>query len=298
MVISPSARQETWVWSLGQEDQLKKEMAPHSSILAWEIPWTEESGGLQRVTRVEHINSLATSELKWTGMDKLNSDDNYIYNCGQESHRGNGVALIIKESEMQYLHATLKITVWSQFFSKVNNSTVIQVYTPNTNAEEAQVDHFYENPEGLLELTPKKDVLFIKGDCNAKVGSQEIHAETSKVGLGTQNEAGQILTEFCQENTVVIVITILQQHKRQLYTWTSPNGQYQDQIDYIFCNWRWKSFVQSAKTRPGTVCGSDHQLLIAKSRLKVKKGRKITRAARNNLNQIPYKYTVAAAKSL
>ena len=85
---------------------------PHSSIPAWRrIPWTEESGGLQRVTRVEHIDSIATSEPKWTGMGKLNSDDNYIYNCGQESHRGNGVALIIKESEMQYLHATLKITV-------------------------------------------------------------------------------------------------------------------------------------------------------------------------------------------
>ena len=93
-------------------------MAPHSSILAWEIPWREESGGLQRVTRVEHIDSLATSELKWMGMGKLNSDDNYIYNCGQESHRGNGVALIIKESEMQYLYATLKITNYLNSFPR------------------------------------------------------------------------------------------------------------------------------------------------------------------------------------
>ena len=80
----------TQVQFLGQEDPLEKEMAPHSSILAWEIPWTEESGGLQGIIRAGHIDILASSELKWTGMGKLNSDDNFIYNCGQESHRGNG----------------------------------------------------------------------------------------------------------------------------------------------------------------------------------------------------------------
>ena len=97
---------------------------------------------------------------------------------------------------------------------------------PTSNAEEAEVEWFYEDLQDLLELTPKKDVLFIIGDWNAKVGSQEIHGVIGKFGLGVQNEAGQRLTEFCQENTWVIAITLFQQHKRRLYTWTSPDGQY------------------------------------------------------------------------
>ena len=111
------------------------------------------------------------------------------------------------------------------------------------------------------------------GDWNEKVGSQEIPGVTGKFGLGVQNEAGQRLTEFCQENTLVIAKTLFQQQKRQLYTWTSPDGQYQNQIDYFLCNQRWRSSMKSAKTRPGVDCGSDHELLIAQFRLKLKKVR-------------------------
>ena len=111
-------------------------------------------------------------------------------------------------------------------------------------------------------------------------------------GLGVHNKAGQRLTEFCQENTLVIANTLFQQHKRRLYTWTSPDGQYWNQIDYIFCSQRWRSSIQSAKTRPGADCGSDHEFLIAKFRLKLKKIGKTTRLSRYNLNQIPYNYTV------
>ena len=163
------------------------------------------------------------------------------------------------------------------------NITVIQVYAPTTNAEEAEVEWFYEDTQDLLELTPKKDVLFIIGDWNAKVGSQEIPGVTVKFGLGVQNEAGQRLTEFFQENALVIANTLFQQHKRRLYTWTSPNDQHQNQIDYILCSQRWRSSIQSAKTRPGTYCGTDHELLIAKLRLKLKKVGKTTRPFRYDL---------------
>ena len=104
------------------------------------------------------------------------------------------------------------------------NITVIQVYAPTSNTEEAE--RFYEDLQDLLELTPKKDVLFIIGDWNAKVGSQETPGVTGKFGLGMQNEAGQRLIEFCQENALVIANTLFQQHKRRLYTWTSPDGQH------------------------------------------------------------------------
>ena len=100
------------------------------------------------------------------------------------------------------------------------NITVIQVYAPTSNAEEAEVEGFYEDLQDLLELTPKKDVLFIIGDWNVNVGSQETPGVTGKFGLGMRNEAGQRLTAFCQENALVIANTLFQQHKRRLYTWT------------------------------------------------------------------------------
>ena len=128
------------------------------------------------------------------------------------------------------------------------NITVIQVYAPTTNAEEAEVERFYEDLQDLLELTPKKVVLFIIGDWNAKVGSQQTPGVTGKFGLGIRNEAGQRLIEFCQENALVIANTLFQQHKRRLSTWTSPDGQHRNQIDYILCSQRWRSFIQSAKT--------------------------------------------------
>ena len=112
------------------------------------------------------------------------------------------------------------------FQGKLFSTTVIKVYAPTTNAEEAEVEQFYEYLQDLLELTPQKDVLFIIGDWNAKAGSQEIHGVTGKFDLRVHNEAGQRLTEFCQENALVIAKNFFQQGKRQLYTWASPGGEY------------------------------------------------------------------------
>ena len=165
------------------------------------------------------------------------------------------------------------------------NITVIQVYALTTNAEEAEVEWFYQDLQDL-ELTPPKDLLFIIGDWNAKVGSQETPGVTGKFGLGIWNEARQRLMEFCQENALVIANTLFQQHKRRLYTWASRDGQHQNQIDYILCSQRWKSSIQSAKTRPGTDYGSDLELLITKFRLKLKKVGKATRPFRCDLNQL------------
>ena len=180
------------------------------------------------------------------------------------------------------------------FQGKPFNITVIQVYTPNTNAEEAEVERFYEDLQDFLELTPKKDVLFMIGDWNAKVGSQDTPGITGK--FGEQNEAGQKLTEFCQENTLVIADILFQQHKRRLDRWTSPDGQHRNHIDYILCSRRWRRSIQSAKTRPGADCGSEHELLIVKFRFKLQNVVKITRPFSYDLNQIPYDYTVEVTK--
>ena len=171
-----------------------------------------------------NIDILGISELSWTGMGEFNSDDHYIYYCGQESLRKNRVAIIVSERvQNAVLGCNLKNKrmVSVHFQGKPFNITVIQVYI---NAEEAEAEQFYEDLQDLLELTPKRDVLFIIGVWNAKVGSQEIPGVTSKFGLGVQNEAGQRPTEFCQENVLVIANTLFQQHKRRPYTWTSPDG--------------------------------------------------------------------------
>ena len=160
----------------GPGNPLEKGMATHCSILAWKIPWTEETGKLLSMgpQRVEH---------------------NWVINrCNLKNDRMSSAL----------------------FKGKPLNITVIQVYAPTSNAEEAEVEWFYEDLKDLLKLTPKKDVLFIIGDWNAKVGSKQTPGVTGKFGLGIQNEAGQRLIEFCQENALVITNTLFQQHKRRL----------------------------------------------------------------------------------
>ena len=200
----------------------------------------------QEMIRV-NVEILGISELKWTGMGEFNSDDHYIYYCGQESLRRNGVAIMVNRRVWNaVLGCNLKndrmISV--RFQGKPFNITIIQAYAPTSNAKEAEVERFYEDLQDLLELTPKKDVLFIIDNWNAKVGSQETPGVTGKFGL-------------------------FRQHKKRLYTWTSPDGQHQNHIDYILCSQRWRSSIQSAKSRSGADCGSDHELLIAKFRLKL-----------------------------
>ena len=162
-------------------------------------------------------------------MGEFNSDDNYIYFYGQESLRRNGVATIVnKRVRNAVLGCNLKNdrTISVRFQGKPFNITVIQVYGPTSNTEAAEAEWFYEDLQDLLELTPEKDVLFIIGDWNAKVGSQETPRVTGKFGFGVWNEAGKRLIVFCQENALVITNTLFQQHKRRLYTWTSPDGQH------------------------------------------------------------------------
>ena len=179
-----------------------------------------------------------------------------------------------------------------RFQGKPFNITVIQVYAPTGNAEAAEVEWCCEDLQYLLEITPKKDTLFITGDGNAKVGSQETPGVTGKFGLGVQNEVGQRLIELCQRNALIIANILFQEHKRRLYTWTSPDGQHQNKTDYILYSQRWRSSIQSEKTRPGADYGLDYELLTAKFRFKLKKVGKITRPFRYELFQIPYDCTV------
>ena len=161
-------------------------------------------------------------------MTEFNSDDHFFYYCGQESLRGNGIPLIVNKRVWSAgLGCNFKNNrmVSVCFQGKPFNITLIQVYAPTTNDKEAKVEWFYENLQDLLGLIAKEDVLFIIEEWNAKVGSQEIPGITGKFRLGVQNKARRRLTQFCQENTLVIANTQFPKHKRWLYTWTSPDGQ-------------------------------------------------------------------------
>ena len=170
-----------------------------------------------------NINILGISQLKWTGMGEFNSVDHYIYYCGQESLRRNGIAIIVNKGVINAVLGCKENELCSfprQTIQYHSNPSLCP-----TRIAEAEVERFYEDLQDLLDITPKKDILFIIGDWNAKVGSQETSGVTGKFGLGVQNEAGQRLIEFCQENALVIANTLFQQHKRRPYTWTSPDGQ-------------------------------------------------------------------------
>ena len=178
-----------------------------------------------------NIDILRISELKWTGMGEFNPDDHYIYYYGQESLRRNGVAIMVNgRVRNAVVGCSLKndrmISV--PFQGKPFKITVIQIYAPTSNTGEGEAELFYEDLQDLLELTPPKDVLFIIGAWNAKVGSQETPAVTGKFGLGMWNEAGQRLIEFCQENALIIANTLFQQHKRRLHMditrWSTPKS--------------------------------------------------------------------------
>ena len=224
-------------------------------------------------------------------MGEFNSDDHYIYYCGQQSLRRSRVVLMVnKRVQNAVLGCNLKndrmISV--RFQGKPFNITVIQVYAATTNAKEAKVEQFYGDLQDLRELIPKKDVLFIIGDWKAKVASQEIPGVTVKFGLGVRNEAGQRLKEFCQENALVIQ-TLSSNNTRE----DSTHGHHQmvnTEIRLItfFAAKDGEALYSQQITRPGADCGSDHEILIAKFRLKVKTVGKTTRPFRYDRNQIPY----------
>ena len=182
----------------------------------------------QEMARV-NVNILGINKLKWTGMGEFNSDDHYIYYCRQESLRRNGVAIMVnKRVQNVVLGINLKndrmISV--RFQGKPFNITVIQLYVPNSNVEEAKVERIYEDLQDLLELTTKKRCPFHYRGLECKSRKSRNTWNNRKIGLGVQNEVGQKLIEFCQENALVIANTLFQKYKRRLYTWTSPDGQH------------------------------------------------------------------------
>ncbi|KHJ39844.1 endonuclease/exonuclease/phosphatase family protein [Trichuris suis] len=248
---------------------------------------------VKREMKRVNIDILGVSEVHWIGAGEFNSGEHCIYHRGHESGRRNGVALIVsRRIRRAIVGCTLKNdrTLSIRIKGKPFRITVIQVYALTAGRNESEINQFYPNLQRLLVETPRKDATLILGDWNAKVANQNIVGMTGKFGPGVQNQARARLIEFCQENSLTITNTLFQRPKRRLYTWTSPDGQHRNQINYILCSQRWRSCVQSTKTRPGAGCRSDRELLIAKFGLKLKTIRKADRPNRYNLENIPHEY--------
>ena len=219
------------------------------------------------------VEIMGISEMRWTGMGHFMSDDYEVYYCGQDTLRRNGVAFICTD-EMR--RCVMGFNLLSDRIATIRlqckpvNMTVLQVYAPTSTAEEGDMEDFYEKVQHVVDEIPRGDVLYVIGDWNAKVGQDETNGTTGRFGLGERNERGDQLVEFCSRNDFQIMNTFFKLHARRLYTWRSPDQTTRNQIDYIICKTRWRNSVRRVTTLPGADCGTDHNLLIAYVKIKLK----------------------------
>ncbi|XP_051513504.1 craniofacial development protein 2-like [Myxocyprinus asiaticus] len=246
----------------------------------------------REMTRL-NIDLLGISELHWKDNGHFQSDDFSVYYSGHQELRTNGVAFIAHKN---ITHAVESYTTISDRImaicirGKPLNITVLQVCAPMTDAPEDESKCFYAKIEEALEQVPKKYIVYIIGN-NAKVGSQEEWNIVGWFGLGKRNDAGECLVRFCHENHLRVSNTWFMQPKCCLYTWTAPNGQHRNQIDYILCSQCWKSSVLAIKTFPGAECGSDHELLVATIKVKFCNIKKNAPPKRFDVSKVPVLYT-------
>ncbi|BFY99382.1 hypothetical protein BsWGS_02422 [Bradybaena similaris] len=240
-----------------------------------------------------NIEILGISELKWTGMGHFITNEHYVYYSGHTQYKKNGVAFIVTKQ------AATSVIGYTPFNDRIitirlkgqpTNVTIVQVYAPTAEADIDEREQFYNTIQTVIDQIPSNDILFIMGDFNAKVGEEITQNVTGRFGLGTRNEAGENLVNFCAGNDLYVANTMFQQPKRRLYTWTSPNGLYRNQIDYFLCANRWKSSVVNCKTLPGAECGTDHELLIAEMKIKLKRKPRVIRPPKFNIDCITNEY--------
>ena len=239
------------------------------------------------------INILGVSELKWKGEGHFTSGDHTVYYCGK--NWVTGVAFVVgqelSKSVLGYNPINDRIILLRLRAIPVN-ITLIQVYCPTTAADEQEITTFYRQLESTVNAVSSKDLLLILGDFNAKVGDMVEDGVTGTHGLGTRNEAGDTLVQFCHERRLCITNTYYQLPKRRKYTWTSPDTKTRNQIDYILSQKRWRNAITSVKTLPGADCGSDHELLVANLKIRLKKQKTATLPPRYDLHNTPEAYAV------
>lgn len=213
----------------------------------------------------------------WTKMDwngHFQSDDYKVFYSGNDRLRRNRVALMLKQDVADAVRGSAARSDWIitiRLLGKSTNITIIQVYAPTTDAEENDIESFDANIQEEIDHTSKQDMLIITGDWYAKVGNKATLNVIRKFGLEVRNEARDQLEDFWEANNLCIANTCFKQPNRQLSTWTSPDGQNRNQIDNVIGSRRWRSYILSAKTRPGADCGTDHKWFRSNIRVELKK---------------------------
>ncbi|XP_072046974.1 craniofacial development protein 2-like [Amphiura filiformis] len=255
-------------------------------IGTWNVR-TMNHGKLDIVTREldrNDVNLIGISEMRWTGKGHFTTPGNHVvYYSGKDTRREHGVAFIanpdIARCVLGYNPINERI-ITIRIQGTPMNISVIQAYAPTSASNEEEIKTFYDDLQMAIDSINKRDIMIITGDFNAKVGGQSTNKNVmGNCGLGEQNERGEMLIDFCQENHLIILNTFFMQHPRRLYTWTSPDHSTRNQIDYILVQKRWRSSFMSAKTYPGADCGSDHQLLMSTMKFKLRR--------KNNKESLP-----------
>ena len=270
-----------------------------ANIATWNVRGLTQ-GKLHEVERElseKKIDILGICETHWTGKGHFTTNDgNKMLFSGNEDRRMRGVGLLLNRKTANCLIGYNPICdriLTARFSCKPINLTIIQTYAPTSDADDEQMELFYDALQHAVDNTPQSDILIIAGDFNAKVGKDtNFNYATGPYGLGRKNSRGDRLLEFLEGNELWIGNTGFKQHPRRLYTWTSPDKKTRNQIDYITIRKRWKSSMLSVKTLPGADCGSDHQLLKCKLRIKLSARKKDKKPIRYDVNEINAEFTI------
>uniref|UniRef100_A0A3B1JKT5 Endonuclease/exonuclease/phosphatase domain-containing protein n=1 Tax=Astyanax mexicanus TaxID=7994 RepID=A0A3B1JKT5_ASTMX len=242
-----------------------------------------------------YIDLLGISEFHWTGNGYFKSDEYTVFYSGNDTIKRNGVAIIATKvvSKAAYSFNVVSDQIISiRIAGSPRSITFLQAYAPTTDAAEKDIKGFYTKLQETIDQTPARDIIFVMGDFNAKVGSGEELPTVGKFGLGVRNDAGDRLIQCCIENRLSVMNTWFKQPKRRLYTWTAPNGIHRNQIDYFLCQRCWKSSILSKKTYPGADCGSDHQLMVAKIKIRFSTIKRPQALRRFDTDNIPAQYAM------
>ena len=244
------------------------------------------------------VEILGLAEHWWIGQGKFTTlEGSMVLYSGRDcGKRRGGVGFIIHKHITKYVLGYNPVNdriITIRLKGKPLNITIVQIYAPTADSTEEEIEAFYATLQDTLDNISKKDIIMVAGDWNAKIG--KINKKTENIGiygLGERNERGDLLEDFCITNDLVVSNTTFQQHTRRLYTWKSPGDRHSNQIDYITIARRWRTTIKRVKTRPGADCGSDHQLLVAKVKIKLRYKEKKDIPIRYDMERISEKYKV------
>ncbi len=245
----------------------------------WNVRKLKEIGKLHAICNEMdryNLQILGICETNWNGKGSFTTVSQHsVLFSGKEDGYSHGIAVILSKETKKTLIGYSPINdriLKVRLQAKPYNVSIIQCYAPTTAASDEEMKDFYNTLQETMDTIPHRDVKIVMGDFNAKVGLQNnTNPICGRYGLGQQNESGEDLIEFCGSNNLTITNTMFKHHPRHLYTWTSPDMKTRNQIDYILFSQQWKSNVKNVRTRPGADCNSDHQLLTADVKFKLKK---------------------------